>query len=100
MTQLGNNLFANARFASDFGSILGWGRSPEVENGTPTSVFLPGKFYGQRSLVGYSQWGCKVLDLARNRNGENTSNILVAEILKKKYSLEGNVCFQIFIHFG
>ena len=25
----------------------------------PTPVFLPGEFHGQRSLVGYSQWGCK-----------------------------------------
>ena len=25
-------------------------------------VFLPGKFHGQRSLVGYSPWGCKELD--------------------------------------
>ena len=23
----------------------------------PTPVFLPGKFHGQRSLTGYSQWG-------------------------------------------
>ena len=23
----------------------------------PTPVFLPGKFHGQRSLVGYSPWG-------------------------------------------
>ena len=22
-------------------------------------VFLPGKFHGQRSLVGYTPWGCK-----------------------------------------
>ena len=28
----------------------------------PTSVFLPGKFHGQRSLVGYGQWGRKQLD--------------------------------------
>ena len=27
-----------------------------------TSVFLPGKFYGQRSLVGYSPQGCKELN--------------------------------------
>ena len=26
----------------------------------PTLVFLPGKFHGQRSLAGYSSWGCKV----------------------------------------
>ena len=25
----------------------------------PTSVFLPGKCYGQRSLAGYSPWGRK-----------------------------------------
>ena len=28
----------------------------------PTPVSLPGKFHGQRSLLGYSPWGCKVLD--------------------------------------
>ena len=27
----------------------------------PTQVFLPRKFHGQRSLVGYSPWGCKEL---------------------------------------
>ena len=29
----------------------------------PTPVFLPGKFYGQRSLVGYSSWGRKESDM-------------------------------------
>jgi len=28
----------------------------------PTPVLLPGKFHGQRSLVGYSPWGHKELD--------------------------------------
>ena len=28
----------------------------------PTPVFLPGEFYGQRSLVGSSPWGCKESD--------------------------------------
>ena len=28
----------------------------------PTPVFLPGEFYEQRSLVGYSPWGHKELD--------------------------------------
>ena len=27
----------------------------------PTPVFLPGKFHGERSLAGYSLWGCKEL---------------------------------------
>ena len=29
----------------------------------PTPVFLPGEFYGQRSLVGYSPWGHKESDM-------------------------------------
>ena len=32
----------------------------------PTSVFLPGKFHGQRRLAGYSPWGCKELDRLSN----------------------------------
>ena len=28
----------------------------------PTPEFLPGKFHGQRTLAGYSPWGCKELD--------------------------------------
>ena len=39
--------------AGDPGLIPGSGRSPGE------GVFLPGKSHGQRSLVGYSQWGCK-----------------------------------------
>ena len=29
----------------------------------PAPVFLPGEFHGQRSLVGYSPWGCKESDM-------------------------------------
>ena len=28
----------------------------------PTPVFLPGESHGQRSLAGYSPWGCKESD--------------------------------------
>ena len=28
----------------------------------PTPVFLPGEFHGQRTLTGYSPWGCKESD--------------------------------------
>jgi len=37
---------------------LGWEDSLDKEMATH-SVFLPGKSHGQRSLVGYSPWGCK-----------------------------------------
>ena len=30
----------------------------------PTLVFLPGESHGQKSLVGYSPWGCKESDTA------------------------------------
>ena len=39
--------------------IPGLGRSPGEGNGKTTPFFLPGEFHGQRSLVGYSPWGCK-----------------------------------------
>ena len=34
----------------------------------PTPVFWPGKFHGQRSLVGYSPWGCKESDTPERLN--------------------------------
>ena len=46
--------------AGDAGLIPGSGKSPGAGNGIP--VFLPGKFHGERSLLGYSPWGCKELD--------------------------------------
>ena len=47
--------------AEDPGSIPGLGRYPGEGNGYP--VFLPGDFHGQRSLVGYSPWSLKELDM-------------------------------------
>ena len=29
----------------------------------PTPIFLPGKFHGQRSVVGYSPWSCEEMDM-------------------------------------
>jgi len=44
------------------GEFLGW--EDPLEKGTATtSVFLPGESQGQRSLAGYSPWGCKGLDM-------------------------------------
>ena len=41
--------------AGDLGSIPGSGRSTGEGNGNPLQWKIP----GQRSLVGYSPWGCK-----------------------------------------
>ena len=41
---------------------LGW-EDPLEKEMKPTPVLLPGEFHGQRSLVGYSLWGRKELDV-------------------------------------
>ena len=48
---------ANAGDVRVAGLIPGLGRSPGEGN---TAVFSPGGSHGQRSLVGYSPWGCRV----------------------------------------
>ena len=40
-----------------------WGREWQ-----PTPVFLPGESHGQRSLAGYSPWGCTELDTTEQLN--------------------------------
>ena len=51
--------------AGDPGSTSGLGRSAGEEgNVYPLSVFLPGEFHEQRSLVGYSPWGHRESDTA------------------------------------
>ena len=51
--------------AGDTSSIPESGRSPGEGNGNP---LLPGEFHGQRSLVGYSPWGCKESDMTEQLN--------------------------------
>ena len=37
------------------------GREDPLQEGMATTpVFLPGESHGQRSLAGYSAWGCRV----------------------------------------
>ena len=40
-----------------------FGKIPWRRKWQPTPVFLPGKYHGQRSLAGYSPWGCKESDM-------------------------------------
>ena len=50
-----------------------WSRKIPWSRKWLTPVFLPGKFYGQRSLAGYSPWGYKVgHDWARARARTHT----------------------------
>ena len=50
-------------FSFSFATFLHWRRKWQ-----PTSVFLPGNPHGQRSLVGYSPWGCKESDTSEQLN--------------------------------
>ena len=49
--------------AGDPGLIPGLGRSPREWNDYPHQYSCLEKSHGQRSLLGYSQWGCKEMDI-------------------------------------
>ena len=49
--------------AGDYGSIPGLGRSPEEGHGNPLQYSCLENPHGQRSLAGYSPWGCRESDM-------------------------------------
>ena len=49
----------------DVGLIPGLGRSPGGEHGNPLQSSCLENPYGQRSLAGYSPWGCKESDMTK-----------------------------------
>ena len=51
---------AGAGGVKDMGLIPGLGRSPR--GGQPSPLFLPAESHGQKSLAGYSPWGCREPD--------------------------------------
>ena len=57
------------------------GNIPWRRKWQPTPVFLSGNFHGQRSLVGYSQWGCKELDTTKH----NTHTQVINRMIKYTY---------------
>ena len=58
---VGKESACGAGDAGDPALILGSGRFfPWRRKWQPAAVFLPGKSHGQKSLVGYSPWGCRV----------------------------------------
>ena len=58
----------------DAGWIPGLGRSPGGKNGRPLQK--PEKSHGQRSLAGYSLWGCKELDTTERLSMHMVSSCL------------------------
>ena len=49
------------------------GKIPWRRKWHPTPAFLPGKSHGQRSLAGYSPWGCKESDMTEHTQKEKKS---------------------------
>ena len=58
----GSDSKESAYNAGDSGLIPRLGRFPGEGNSLSTMEFLLGELDAQRSLVGYSLWGCKELD--------------------------------------
>ena len=64
MAQQVKNLHASAGDTGDVGSIPRLGRSPGEEDGNPVQYSCLGNPTDrERSLVGYSPWGHKALDM-------------------------------------
>ena len=57
------NLPANAGDVRDTGLNFWVRKILWMKKWQPTPVFLTGESHGQRSLVGYSPWGCKESDM-------------------------------------
>ena len=51
------------------------GKIPWRREWLPTPVYLPGEFYGQRSLAGYSPWGFKESDTTEELTHFRTKGI-------------------------
>ena len=59
----------------------------------PTSVYLPEKFHGQRSLVGCNLWGHKELDMTEHIHTHSQRVLIGNHSLSFKFYLKK--CFQL-----
>ena len=70
------------------------GKIPWTRKWQPTPVLLPGKFHGERNLVGYSPWGHKESDMTEQlqfslKPGLEPSSHMLTE-KRKEISTKGN----------
>ena len=73
---LGGSAVRNPPANAEDVAFPGLGRSPCRRKWQPTPVFLPGKSHGQRSLVGYSPWGHKELDMTERLKHHHHTRLL------------------------
>ena len=75
------------------------GKIPWCRKWQPTPVFLPGKFHGQTSLVGYSPWSHKESDTHISTewiNRPRQSSSVVADTTKKQGPT--HACLRVELH--
>ena len=86
------NLSANAGVTRDAGSFPVLGRSPGEGNGNPLQNSCLGNPKDRRSLVGYSPWGCKELDMTEHTNSHTHTHTHTLYCIKEqpnKHNTEG-----------
>ena len=72
---LSGNLPANTGEARKVGGSEPWvGKMPWSRKWQPAPVLLHGKLHGQRSLTGYSSWGCKESDMTEQLSTQNKAH--------------------------
>ena len=90
------NLLAHAGDTRDV-SLNPWvGKIPWRRKWQPTPAFLPGEFYGQRSLAGYSPLTAKKLNTSGHACG---TDYKWAALLKQSWNLRINWGFLLFLVF-
>ena len=86
----GSDSKESACIAGDASSISGSERSRGEGNGYPLQYSCLKKFYGQRSLAGYSPWGHKVSDTTERLTHVTIGRLPTMKILPSKKS-----CFAV-----
>ena len=71
---------------------LGW-EDPLEKEMQPTPVLLPGKSHGQRSMVGYSPWGCKESDTTEQLHFQTMVEVakIIVTFFKRSQACTGTV---------
>ena len=93
------NLPANVGDARDLGLTPGSGRSPGEEKWQPTPVFLPGKFQGQRSLVGYSPRNWKESDTTDCAHTHTLTTYHVQSIHYWSFFADSELFFKVSLYY-
>ena len=75
------------------GSIPESGRFPWRKKWLPTLVFLLEKFHGQRSLVGYSPWDCKELNVIEHMHTHTHTELYMDSSNKMSGLIQSSFCF-------